>query len=325
MNLPDLRRRLPTLSRARAPLMREALVVTHEGDRRRIPLAAERALTLYVDRQEVVTLMTLGQEPELLALGYLLNQGLVPDAGAIESVTVDWDVAAAAVRTVHGLGAGGLADRLSRRTVTTGCGQGTVFGDWLQRVAPLPPPSVQALEAAAGGEGGVPHEALVHLLEAMRGLPSVHRDAGSVHGTALWRGISDAAGGTWRCTDAGAAARTGRTGGTLPAMLVHIEDVGRHNAVDTVAGWMAMNSVDGAGCWLYTTGRLTSEMVLKAAQLRIPVVVSRNGATVMGQELAERLNLTLIGRANGRRYLCYAGAWRLLGRPAVAAADRAAR
>jgi len=266
--------------------------VAHDGGQRRIPLAAERALTVYVDRHEVVTLMTLGQEPELLALGYLLNQQLASDAREIESVTVDWDVGAAAVRTAHGVS--GLADRLARRTVTTGCGQGTVFGDWLQQVAPLPPVAA----AGAGADERVPHEALVHLLETMRGLPSVHREAGSVHGTALWRAAS---------------------GAQAPAMLVHIEDVGRHNAVDTVAGWMAMNAVGGAGCWLYTTGRLTSEMVLKAAHLRIPVVVSRNGATAMGQALAERLNLTLIGRANGQRYLCYSGAGRLAGAPAVQA------
>lgn len=278
MTGPALRPRLPRLTTARAPLTRAALVLAQDGSQRPIQLAAERALTLYVDNQELVTLMTLGQEPELLALGYLLNQALVQGAEEVESITVDWDVAAAAVRTVHGVR--GLAERLERRTVTTGCGQGTVFGDWLQRVPPLP--------AAAAAPGSVEHAALVHLLEAMRAHPSVHREAGSVHGTALWRG--------------------GR-------MLVHVEDVGRHNAVDTVAGWMAMERVDGADCWLYTTGRLTSEMVLKAAHLRVPVVVSRNGATAMGQELADRLELTLIGRASGQRYLCYSGAARL--RPAA--------
>lgn len=295
MNVPDPHRLLPRLTAARAPLTRDVTVVAHDGSRRRIALAAERALTLYVDRHELVTLMTLGQEPELLALGYLLNQRLVQGIGEIESVTVDWEVGAAAIRTVQGLH--DLADKLARRTVTTGCGQGTVFGDWLQQVAPLARASTAV--AGAGAAGGVPHTALVQLLGAMRGLPSVHRDAGSVHGTALWRAARNA---------------------TAPAMLVHIEDVGRHNAIDTVAGWMAMNGVDGNGCWLYTTGRLTSEMVLKAAHLRIPVVVSRNGATAMGQQLAERLNLTLIGRANGQRYLCYAGAGRLEGVSAAAPA-----
>ena len=151
-----------------------------------------------------------------------------------------------------------------------------MFGDWQERVRPL-----RAPEQAAGS---VPHAALIQMLDAMRRHPSIHRDAGSVHGTALW------------CAG---------------QMLVHVEDVGRHNAVDSVAGWAAMNGIDGAACWLYTTGRLTSEMVLKAAQLRVPVVVSRNGATAMGQELAERLNVTLIGRASGQRYLCYSGAARL--------------
>jgi FdhD protein len=265
------------LTQARAALMREAVAVASDGTRRTIQLAAERALALYVDRQEVVTLMTLGQAPELLALGYLLNQGLVASVDEIESVSVDWDVAAAAVRTRAGVGS--LAERLARRTVTTGCGQGTVFGDWLLRVPPLPAP--------AAGTPTVAHESLVSLLDAMRRLPSVHRDAGSVHGTALWRAAGE------------------------PEMLVHAEDVGRHNAVDTVAGWMAMHAVPGEHCWLYTTGRLTSEMVLKAANLRIPLVVSRNGATAMGQQLAESLNVTLIGRAGGQNYLCYSGAARL--------------
>jgi FdhD protein len=276
---------LPRLTAARLPLTRAATVTDAEGRTQHVQLAGERPLTVYVDRQELVTLMTLGQAPELLALGYLLNQGLVAAASEVESVTVDWQVAAAAVRTRHGVS--GFAQRIARRTVTTGCGQGTVFGDWQDRMPPLPP----AVPAS------VPHAALVHLLRAMRERPSVHRDAGSVHGTALWP-----------------------AGGSEP--LVHVEDVGRHNAVDTVAGWMAMNGVAGHDCWLYTTGRLTSEMVLKAAHLRIPVVISRNGATAMGQELAERLNVTLVGRANGQRYLCYSGAERLV--PAHEAAPQRA-
>jgi FdhD protein len=268
---------LPRLTAARAPLTRPATVVQADGSTRQVQLAAERPLTLYVDRQELVTLMTLGQEPELLALGYLLNQGLIESAAEVHSISVDWDVAAAAVNTRHGVSA--LPQRIARRTVTTGCGQGTVFGDWLQRVPPLPAPAAAA--------GSVDHAALVHLLEAMRRHPGIHRDAGSVHGTALW------------------------SSGPGATLLVHVEDVGRHNAVDTVAGWMAMRAVNGAACWLYTTGRLTSEMVLKAAHLRVPVVVSRNGATAMGQELAEQLGVTLIGRASGQRYLCYSGAERL--------------
>ncbi|MCW5634977.1 MAG: formate dehydrogenase accessory sulfurtransferase FdhD [Rubrivivax sp.] len=277
--------------------MREAVAVASDGTRRTIQLAAERALALYVDRQEVVTLMTLGQEPELLALGYLLNQGLVANVGEVESVSVDWDVAAAAVRTRAGVGS--LAERLARRTVTTGCGQGTVFGDWLQRVPPLPAPAADTPTVA--------HESLVSLLDAMRRLPSVHRDAGSVHGTALWRAAHEPA----RPPEGLMPEREARRCSGEPEMLVHVEDVGRHNAVDTVAGWMAMHAVPGEACWLYTTGRLTSEMVLKAASLRIPLVVSRNGATAMGQQLAESLNLTLIGRAGGQNYLCYAGAARL--------------
>jgi FdhD protein len=261
---------LPTLTQARVPLTRATRVVDGDGQPRDIELPDERALTLFVDRQELVTLMTLGQEPELLALGYLLNQGLVASAAEIESVTVDWSVSAAAVRTRGGIA--DWAERTARRTVTSGCGQGTAFGALWDELQPLPP-------------GGVLQRSqLVALSARMRELPSVYARAGSVHGSALWRGDQ---------------------------LLAHVEDVGRHNAIDTLAGWMALQGVDGAGLLLYTTGRLTSEMVLKAARLRVPLLVSRNGSSASGQALAERLRLTLIGRASGRRFLCYAGAERI--------------
>ena len=261
---------VPTLTQARVPLTRSTVVLDGEGRRREIELPDERALTLFVDRQELVTLMTLGQEPELLALGYLLNQGLVASAAEIESVTVDWSVNAAAVRTRGGIA--GWAERTARRTVTSGCGQGTAFGQLWDGLEPLP----------AGGS--VSSQRLGELSAHMRELPSVYARAGSVHGSALWQG---------------------------ERMLVHVEDVGRHNAIDTLAGWMAMQGFTGTGLLLYTTGRLTSEMVLKAARLRIPVLVSRNGSSASGQALAERLQLTLIGRASGRRFLCYSGAERI--------------
>jgi len=253
-------------------------VVDASGLAREIALPDERALTLYVDKQELVTLMTLGQEPELLALGYLLNQGLIASAAEIESVTVDWSVGAAALRTRSGIV--GFAERTARRTITSGCGQGTAFGQLWEDLEGLRLPPGLVLRQSA----------LVALLARMRELPSVYSLAGSVHGSALWRGDE---------------------------LLMHVEDVGRHNAIDTLAGWMAMQRVEGAGLVLYTTGRLTSEMVLKAARLRIPVLVSRNGSTASGQQWAARLGLTLIGRASGRRFLCYSGAERIGFEPAA--------
>jgi len=265
---------LPRLTRAAAELTLEVSVLDAEGGRRPIRIPAERALTIYVDKRELVTLMTLGQAPELLVLGYLLNQKLVDDVREIESVSVDWDVEAAAVRTRTGLPH--LAERSARRIVTTGCGQGTVFGDLMAGLQGLrlPPPEASRVAVAT----------LVQALDTVRGLPSVHREAGSVHGTALLRGGE---------------------------LLFHVEDVGRHNAVDSVAGWMAMQGVAGADKMLVTTGRLTSEMVMKAATIGVPTIVSRNGITAMGHTLATRLGMTLVGRASGRRFICYCGEARL--------------
>lgn len=269
--------RRPTLTVARVPWTREIDAVDEQGLKRRLAIPEERALTVFVDRQEIVTLMTLGQQPELLVLGYLFTQGLVQGVDEVASVTVDWAVGAAAVRLRDDApSAPRLADRIARRVVTTGCGQGSVMAEVLESL----PPALSSRALAAQ----VQHEDLVAAFDQLRRRPSVHREAGSVHGTALFRGAR---------------------------LLAVVEDVGRHNAVDTLAGWMLMQSVDSADAMLCTTGRLTSEMVLKAARLGVPVVASRNGLTAMGHALAERLGLTLIGRANGRRYLVYTGAHRL--------------
>jgi FdhD protein len=257
--------------------MREIDVLDGHLEPQTLRIPIERPLTLFVDRHELVTLMTLGQHPEWLALGYLLNQRLIDDVREIESASVDWDSGAVALRTHVGISQ--LQQRTARRIVTTGCGQGTVFEEAMSdihaRRLPEPAQSRLALED-------------LHLaLETMRQQPSVHRQAGSVHGTALFRG---------------------------PELLFFVEDVGRHNAVDTVAGWMAMQAVPGHDKLLCTTGRLTSEMVMKAAILGIPVLVSRNGATAMGLDLARRVGMTLIGRASGggaRRLIVYLGAERL--------------
>jgi FdhD protein len=260
----------PQLSNAQVQPLHEIEIVDEFGERRRIHIPLERALTVYVDKRELVTLMTLGQRAEWLVLGYLRNQRLVQRVQDVASVQVDWDVGAAAVLT-----RGGVADieaRTASRVVTTGCGQGTVFGDMLSHLH-----SVQLPPAA---EARISQGTLRALLEVVRQRDSIHRRAGSVHGCALFQGTQ---------------------------MLAFVEDVGRHNAIDTIAGWMWMNGVSGADKVFYTTGRLTSEMVMKAAQMGVPIVVSRNGVTQMGHELATRLGMTLFGRAANRHFLCYTG------------------
>jgi FdhD protein len=260
----------PALTQARGALLREIATVDEHGQRRTIEVPVERPLTVFVDKRELVTLMTLGEWPELLVLGWLCNQRLVDGVAEVESVTVDWEVGAAAVRT-----RGGLVDleaKTATRVVTTGCGQGTVFGDLMAQA--------DAIELPDARHARIAQATLLRILETMRGRDSIHRRAGSVHGCALF-----AAG----------------------ELLQAVEDVGRHNAVDTVTGWMALHGVDGADKVLYTTGRLTSEMVLKAARMGVPVVVSRNGVTAMGHEMALRLGMTLFGRAVNRHFLCYSG------------------
>lgn len=272
----------PRLTSARCALTREITTVDAAGEQRTIHIPDERPLTLFVDKRELVTLMTLGQNPELLVLGYLLNQRLVQRACEIESISVDWSVDAAAVRTHAGVA--DLDAKTARRTVTTGCGQGTVFGDLMAELPELRLPDAHTAR--------IHHDTLNTVLESMRQRPSVHRLAGSVHGTALWRGAE---------------------------LLYFVEDVGRHNAVDTVAGWMAMHDVGGADKLLYTTGRLTSEIVMKAARIGVPILVSRNGITAMGHDLAQRLGMTLFGRASRDRFICYTGAERF--DPATVPAD----
>lgn len=264
----------PRLTQAVGTLLREIEVLDEFGQRRRLHIPAERALTVFVDKRELVTLMTLGASPELLVLGYLWNQRLIDGVGAVESVTVDWDVGAAAVKTRAGIA--DIERRTERRIVTTGCGQGTVFGDAMSQLDSLRLPGAQ--------DARIRQRTLVAMLEVMRQRDSIHRKAGSVHGCALF--ASGVAG---------------------VEMLTFVEDVGRHNAIDTIAGWMAMHGVGGADKIFYTTGRLTSEMVMKAAQMGVPIVVSRNGVTAMGHEMAGRLGMTLFGRAANRHFVCYTG------------------
>jgi FdhD protein len=268
----------PRLTEARCEPMREIGIIDEYGERRLIHIPCERPLTIYVDKREIVTLMTLGALPELLVLGYLHNQRLVSSVSEIDSVTVDWDVAAAAVRTHAGIA--DIEGKTARRVVTTGCGQGTVFGNALEQL--------DGLNLPAAADARIRQGTLQRMLETMRQQDSIHRKAGSVHGCALFQGAQ---------------------------MLMFIEDVGRHNAIDTITGWMAMHGIAGGDKAIYTTGRLTSEMVMKAAQIGVPIVVSRNGVTAMGHELASRLGMALFGRAANRHFLCYTGAERFDSEP----------
>ena len=260
----------PRLTAAQCELLREITVLDEYGERRSIHIPCERPLTVFVDKRELVTLMTLGQSPELLVLGYLRNQRLVADVTEVESITVDWDVGAAAVRT-HG-GVQDLAVKTAHRVVTTGCGQGTVFGDAMTQLHTVQLPDAATARIRQG--------TLQRMLETMRQQDSIHRKAGSVHGCALFQDSQ---------------------------MLMFVEDVGRHNAIDSIAGWMGLHDVPGADKSFYTTGRLTSEMVMKAAQMGVPIIVSRNGVTAMGHELASKLGMTLFGRASNKHFLCYTG------------------
>ncbi|MDD2808396.1 formate dehydrogenase accessory sulfurtransferase FdhD [Rhodoferax sp.] len=265
---------LPRLTQACAPLTREVSVVNEFGEPGTVSIPSERALTVYVDKRELVTLMTLGAHPELLVLGFLRNQRLVANVDEVESITVDWDVGAAAVKTRQGIS--DIEARTAKRVVTTGCGQGSVFGDLMAEVDSivLPPATLTQTD-------------LYGIVNAIRVQETTYKSSGSVHGCALFKGAQ---------------------------MQVFIEDVGRHNALDTIAGWMWMQAgavVSGTDKVFYTTGRLTSEMVIKSAQMGVPIVVSRSGITHMGLEVAQRLGLCAIGRATHKRFLCYSGVERL--------------
>ncbi|HET8744177.1 MAG TPA: formate dehydrogenase accessory sulfurtransferase FdhD [Ramlibacter sp.] len=275
----------PVLTDARAPLTRSVQILNEFGEAETISIPAERDLTLYVDRRELVTLMTLGAHPEWLVLGYLRNQRLVESVEAIESVTVDWEVNAAAVKTREGIER--IEERTAHRVVTTGCGQGSVFGHMMEEIdsAPLPPARITQAQ-------------LYGIVNAIRLQESTYKSAGSVHGCALFRGEE---------------------------MLLFVEDVGRHNAIDTIAGWMWLREqeapivpTEDQPLVFYTTGRLTSEMVIKSAQMGVAVVVSRSGITQMGYEIAERIGLCAIGRAMNRHFLCYTAPQRLVLQPELA-------
>ncbi|HEY5309890.1 MAG TPA: formate dehydrogenase accessory sulfurtransferase FdhD [Casimicrobiaceae bacterium] len=271
MNAPNTPYR-PLLTDAARPSTFEVRAVDEHGKTRAVPVAGEHPLTIYVDKQELITLMTLGAAPEALAIGYLRNQRLVASIDDIIAVQVDWETNSCAIRT-----RAGMVDsegRTARRTKTSGCGQGTMFGDLMEDIDDVRLPPGATLSQAT----------LYDLLDRVRLHETIYKQAGAVHGCALASNAPDQS-----------------------TIIMFVEDVGRHNAIDTIAGWMWLNGIEGGDKIFYTTGRLTSEMVLKSAQMGVPIIVSRSGITQMGHELATRLGLTLFGRATNRHFICYSG------------------
>jgi FdhD protein len=265
----------PQLTQAARPATFEVTAVDEHGARRDVPVAGEHPLTIYVDKREILTLMTLGAAPEALTIGYLRNQRLVGSLDEILAVQVDWETNSVAVTTRSGLA--DLEAKTAKRTKTSGCGQGTVFGDLMQDIDDVRLPAGATLAQAT----------LYELLDAVRLHETIYKQAGAVHGCAL---------------------ATNTPGGSQ--ILMFVEDVGRHNAVDAIAGQMWLDHETGADKIFYTTGRLTSEMVIKAAQMGIPFLVSRSGLTQMGYEIAQKVGMTMIGRATNRHYLLFTGAER---------------
>ena len=279
--------RTPRLTQARTPLTHEITVLDEFGAQRQMAIPAEHALTVFVDNRELVTLMTLGAAPEALTLGYLRNQRLVRALEDIVSVQVDWSVDAVAVVTRRGIA--DVEERTAKKVVTTGCGQGSVFGGLMDEVDRIVLPPDARLR-----------QSVVHrIVETVRTQQSVYKQAGSVHGCALFTNEGE--------------------------LLWFIEDVGRHNAVDAIAGLMWLEGVEGADKVFYTTGRLTSEMVIKGAQMGIPFLLSRSGTTQMGHAVAEQVGMSLLARCSGHHFLLLSGEERIVFEPEWLAALETAR
>jgi len=266
------------LTNAARPATYEVEAYNERGEMVPTAIAGEHPLTLYLDKREIVTLMTLGHAPEALAIGYLRNQRLVGSIDEVEAVQVDWETDSVAVTTRRRNKQ--LKQKLGRRTVTTGCGQGTVFGDLMEEIDAIRLPADARLSDAQ----------LFDLVEQVRKHETIYKQAGAVHGCALARA----------------------TGPASAEIMMFVEDVGRHNAVDAIAGFMWLQGLDGGDKIFYTTGRLTSEMVIKCAQMGIPFLVSRSGLTHMGHQIAHKVGLTMLGRASGRHYLVFSGRERLV-------------
>ncbi|GGZ22788.1 formate dehydrogenase accessory sulfurtransferase FdhD [Shewanella chilikensis] len=250
------------------PLTIAVTAVDENGQLQEKYVACERPLTVYLNWRPIVTLMTLGARAEALALGYLKNQGFINDVSQLESVIVDWDVASAAVITREQTE--DLDAKLADKTVTTGCGQGTVFGGFMEGLDDIVLPQPKLKQSM-----------LYSLLKNISEYNQTYKNAGAVHGCGLCE---------------------------ADKIKSFVEDVGRHNAVDTLAGEMWLEQDRGDNKIFYTTGRLTSEMVIKVAKMGIPVLLSRSGVTQMGLELAQKLGITMVARAKGRHFLVYNGA-----------------
>ncbi|SLN63103.1 formate dehydrogenase accessory protein [Pseudoruegeria aquimaris] len=256
---------------ARPGLTRAVSGLDQAGQPIEISVVEERPLTIYLNRQEIVTAMTIGDYPEYLALGFLRNQGMLRPDEEIVAVDFDEEVETVVVRTARETD---YEEKLQKKTRTSGCAVGTVFGDMMEGLEGLNLPRTQVRTSW-----------LYALSSRINRTPSLYLEAGAIHGTVLCRADEP---------------------------LVYMEDVGRHNAVDKIAGWMMAESEPAEDKILYTTGRLTSEMVIKCAQMGIPVLVSRSGFTAWGVEIARQVGLTVIGRLRGQRFVCLAGEERLL-------------
>ena len=267
----------PELSNASARLTHEVSALDERGRPSTIAIPAERPLTVYVDKREIVTLMTLGGAPEALVLGYLRNQRLVRSLEDIVSIQVDWAVDAVAVLTRNGIL--DVEERTAKKVVTTGCGQGSVFGGLMDEVDSIALPPDARLRQSV----------VYRIVETIRTQQSIYKQAGSVHGCALFSHDGE--------------------------LLYFVEDVGRHNAVDAIAGLMWLDGVEGGDKVFYTTGRLTSEMVIKGAQMGIPFLLSRSGTTQMGHMVAEKVGMSLLARCSGKHFLLLAGQERLVFEP----------
>lgn len=255
----------------RADLTRRITGVDHKGAQIVQQVVEERPLTIYLNSQEIVTAMTIGDYPEYLALGFLRNQGMLSGAGNVTAIDYDDDLGVVVVRTAMPTD---HEEKLKKKTRTSGCAVGTVFGDMMD-----------GLEGLRLPEAAVRTSWLYELAAQINTTPSLYLSSGAIHGTVLC--VQD-------------------------RPLVYMEDVGRHNAVDKIAGWMAQHDASSADKILYTTGRLTSEMVIKCAHMGIPVLASRSGFTAWGVEIAQQIGLTLVGRLRGQRFQCVAGAERII-------------
>ncbi len=254
-----------------ARLTRRVVGEDEHGVQAETSVVEERPLTIFLNSREIVTAMTIGDYPEYLALGFLANQGMLGADEVVTAVDFDEELETVVVRTVAETD---YEDKLARKTRTSGCAVGTVFGDMMEGLEGLTLPRAEVRTSW-----------LYRLAHVINRTPSLYLEAGAIHGTVL-------------CEE--------------DRPLVYMEDVGRHNAVDKIAGWMRSEGVGGADKILYTTGRLTSEMVIKCANMGIPTLVSRSGFTAWGVDIAEQVNLTLIGRMRGRRFTCLAGQERLV-------------